>query len=63
MRSYEQSQMRLGMARINLLLIHDLDFWFHSTEAKVSAYLSQLFHLGLAGARSVALARSHACAG
>jgi D-threo-aldose 1-dehydrogenase len=31
-RSDEQSQMRLGMSRIDLLVIHDLDFWFHSTE-------------------------------
>ncbi len=60
MRSYEQSQMRLGMNRIDLLLIHDLDFWFHATEAKVSAYLSQLFSLGLASARPAALARAGA---
>jgi D-threo-aldose 1-dehydrogenase len=46
MRSYEQSQMRLGMNRIDLLLIHDLDFWFHTTEAKVAAHLSQLFTSG-----------------
>jgi D-threo-aldose 1-dehydrogenase len=46
MRSYEQSQMRLGMNRIDLLLIHDLDFWFHTTEAKVAAYLGQLFASG-----------------
>ena len=46
MRSYEQSQMRLGINRIDLLLIHDLDFWFHLTEAKVSAHLTQLFTSG-----------------
>ena len=46
MRSYEQSQMRLGMNRIDLLLIHDLDFWFHTTEAKVAAHLGQLFTSG-----------------
>lgn len=46
MRSYEQSHMRLGMNRIDLLVIHDLDFWFHKTEAKVAAYLSQLFSSG-----------------
>ena len=28
------------------LLIHDLDFWFHQTEAKVAAYLAQLFTSG-----------------
>ena len=57
MRSYEQSQMRLGMNRIDLLLIHDLDFWFHTTEAKVAAYLGQLVHLR-AGARSTNCART-----
>ena len=56
MRSYEQSQMRLGMNRIDLLLIHDLDFWFHATEAKVSAYLTQLF---ASGWRALDQLRSH----
>ena len=46
MRAYEQSHMRLGMNRIDMLLIHDLDFWFHKTEAKVAAYLAQLFTSG-----------------
>ena len=46
MRAYDQSQMRLGMNRIDLLVIHDLDFWFHQTEAKVSAHLAQLFTSG-----------------
>ena len=56
MRSYEQSQMRLGMNRIDLLLIHDLDFWFHMTEAKVAAHLSQLF---TSGWRALDELRSH----
>ena len=56
MRSYEQSQMRLGMNRIDLLLIHDLDFWFHKTEAKVAAYLGQLF---ASGWRALDELRSH----
>jgi D-threo-aldose 1-dehydrogenase len=56
MRSYEQSQMRLGMNRIDLLLIHDLDFWFHKTEAKVAAYLGQLF---TSGWRALDELRSH----
>ncbi len=46
MRAYDQSQMRLGMNRIDLLVIHDLDFSFHQTEAKVSAHLVQLFTSG-----------------
>src|SRR6202167_4916116 len=56
MRSYEQSQMRLGMNRIDLLLIHDLDFWFHTTEAKVADHLSQLF---TSGWRALDQLRSH----
>jgi D-threo-aldose 1-dehydrogenase len=46
MRSFEQSHMRLGMNRIDLLIIHDLDFWFHATEQKVTAHLNQLFTSG-----------------
>jgi D-threo-aldose 1-dehydrogenase len=42
MRSYEDSLQRLSLPSIDLLLIHDLDFWFHKTEALVTAYLSQL---------------------
>ena len=42
MRSYEDSLQRLGLPSVDLLLIHDLDFWFHKTEARVSAYLAQL---------------------
>jgi D-threo-aldose 1-dehydrogenase len=42
MRSYEDSLQRLGMNRVDILIIHDLDFWFHKTEALVSAYLAQL---------------------
>jgi D-threo-aldose 1-dehydrogenase len=42
MRSFEDSLQRLGMDRVDLLLIHDLDFWHHKSEAKVTAYLSQL---------------------
>lgn len=42
MRSYEDSLQRLGVPRVDMLVIHDLDFWHHSTEAKVTAYLHQL---------------------
>ena len=56
MRSYEQSQMRLGMNRIDLLIIHDLDFWFHTTEQKVAAHLGQLF---TSGWRALEQLRSH----
>jgi D-threo-aldose 1-dehydrogenase len=42
MRSYEDSLQRLGMPRVDLLLIHDLDFIFHKTEEAVRGYLQQL---------------------
>lgn len=42
MRAYEDSLQRLGMNRIDILIIHDLDFWHHQTEPKVNAYLTQL---------------------
>jgi D-threo-aldose 1-dehydrogenase len=42
MRSYEQSQLRLGMAWYDIGVIHDLDFWTHTTEDRVQHYLAQL---------------------
>ena len=42
MRSFEDSQQRLGLPSVDYLIIHDLDFWFHLTEKKVQAYLDQL---------------------
>ena len=46
MRSFEDSQQRLGLPDIDLLVIHDLDFWYHRTEAAVAAHLAQLFTSG-----------------
>ena len=46
MRSFEDSLQRLGLPRIDLLLIHDLDFSHHATEAKVTAYLTELHNGG-----------------
>jgi D-threo-aldose 1-dehydrogenase len=43
MRSFEDSLQRLGLTRIDLLLIHDLDMQYHRTEARVSAYMAELF--------------------
>lgn len=42
MRAYEDCLQRLGMNRIDLLVIHDLDFWHHGNEARVQAHLAQL---------------------
>ena len=46
MRSFEDSLQRLGLPRIDLLLIHDLDFSHHATDAKVTAYLTELHNGG-----------------
>ena len=46
MRSFEDSLQRLGLPSIDLLVIHDLDFYFHQNEARVNAYLNQLFTSG-----------------
>ena len=46
MRSFEDSLQRLSLPSIDLLVIHDLDFYFYETEARVNAYLTQLFTSG-----------------
>jgi D-threo-aldose 1-dehydrogenase len=46
MRSFEDSLQRLGINRIDVLLIHDLDRWHFKTEAKVGPYMNQLFTSG-----------------
>jgi D-threo-aldose 1-dehydrogenase len=42
MRSYEQSQLRLGLPWADVAVIHDLDAWFHEPDAQIEAYLDQL---------------------
>lgn len=42
MRSFEDSLQRLSLPSVDLLVIHDLDLYFHQTEARVQAYLNQL---------------------
>ncbi len=46
MRSYEDSMQRLGLNRIDLLLIHDLDCWHHENEDLFQSHLSQLLGSG-----------------
>src|SRR6202022_3722859 len=43
MRSYEQSQLRLGIPRYDLAVIHDLDHLYHGTGPELEFYLWQLF--------------------
>jgi D-threo-aldose 1-dehydrogenase len=42
MRAYEDSLQRLGLNRVDLLLIHDLDWWHHGSEANVAAHFAEL---------------------
>jgi D-threo-aldose 1-dehydrogenase len=42
LRAFEDSLQRLGLNRVDLLIIHDLDFRHHMVEPKVAAYLAQL---------------------
>ena len=42
MRSFEDSLQRMRLTRLDILVIHDLDFGYHRTEARVNAYLNQL---------------------
>ena len=46
MRSFEDSLQRLGINRIDVLLIHDLDTWHFKTEARVGPYMNQLYASG-----------------
>jgi len=42
MRSYEQSQLRLGMTHYDLATIHDLDYLYHGSGARLDWYFGQL---------------------
>ncbi len=46
MRSFEDSQQRLRMPRVDLLVIHDLDLMHHHTDAQVRAQMNQLVSSG-----------------
>lgn len=53
MRSYEDSIQRLGTSYIDLLLIHDLDHWHLGTDARVNAYMAQLYTSGYRALRDL----------
>ena len=42
MRAYEQSQLRLGLTRYDLAIIHDLDLLYHAPEEKLATNFAQL---------------------
>lgn len=46
MRAYEDSLQRLGMNRVDLLVIHDLDWWHQGHETMVAAKLVELANGG-----------------
>ncbi|WP_395446261.1 aldo/keto reductase (plasmid) [Aminobacter sp. UC22_36] len=46
MRAYEDSLQRLGMNRVDLLVIHDLDVWHQGSQTMVAAKLAQLANGG-----------------
>ncbi|RBP12216.1 D-threo-aldose 1-dehydrogenase [Roseiarcus fermentans] len=46
MRSFEDSLQRLGINRVDLLLVHDLDGWSHRNAAAVDAHFDQLIVSG-----------------
>ncbi len=60
MRSYEDSLQRLGMPHVDILIIHDLDWEYHGTDAKVNAYLAQL---GSSGFRALEELKAHGLIG
>src|SRR5690606_4062950 len=42
LRSYEQSLLRMGLNKVDALVVHDLDFKHHKTEDSVAQHLSRL---------------------
>ena len=46
MRSYEDSLQRLSLHAVDLLLIHDPDYFFHTSEDMVTATLAQIYTSG-----------------
>ncbi len=46
MREAEHSLMRLGMGRIDILLIHDVDTWTHGTADKTDSYFREVMEGG-----------------
>ncbi len=53
MRSFEDSIQRLGTPYIDLLLIHDIDHWHLNSDARVNAYMSQLYTSGYRALRDL----------
>ena len=56
MRSYEQSQLRLGLPWYDVAVIHDLDPMYHQPESKLQAYFDQL---STSGWRAIGELKAH----
>ncbi|HEX3963236.1 MAG TPA: aldo/keto reductase, partial [Trebonia sp.] len=52
-RAYEDSLQRLGLPEVDMLLIHDLDRFYHSPESSYQARLGQLASGGFAALRDL----------
>ena len=50
MRAYEQSQLRLGLTRYDLAIIHDLDLLYHAPERRLDTHFA---HLATSGFRAL----------
>ena len=59
MRSLEHSHLRLGLARIDIALIHDVDFWTIKDRAILEQRFKTVMNFGLQGARRVAKGWRH----
>ena len=42
LRSYEDSMQRIGFSKIDMLVVHDLDFFYHGNEENLNFHLDQL---------------------
>ena len=51
MRAYEQSLTRMGVARIDVLYIHDVDSWAHGSREGAEARLAEVMGTGFRGER------------
>jgi D-threo-aldose 1-dehydrogenase len=52
-RAWEDSLQRLGLAEVDILLIHDLDRSYHSTESEYQARIGQLVNGGFSALRDL----------
>ena len=59
MRSLEHSHLRLGLAKIDIALVHDVDFWTTKDREVLNQRFKTVMDSGLQGARRAAQGRHH----